>query len=64
MMDDGAVARGAMIDKPEDFAQDLSKWLERRLPVGYYGRVEIPIENGRVSMVKVTHMTRPKRVRQ
>lgn len=53
----------AYIDAHVDFAEELTRWLERRLPKGYYGYLEVPIEAGRVSMVKITEGLRPKRAR-
>jgi hypothetical protein len=49
------------IDSHAEFVEDITRWLERRIPKGYYGRLDIPIEDGRVSIVKVTRGTRPRR---
>lgn len=51
----------ARIDRPRDFTEDLTRWLEKRLPSGYYGYLEVPIEDGRVSCVKITAKIRPSR---
>ncbi len=51
----------AMIDNVADFIEDLTRWLETRIPKGYYGKVKVPIQDGRVATVMVTQMARPKR---
>ncbi len=53
----------ADIDRPQEFAEELTRWLERRIPKGYYGYIDIPIEGGRVSIVKITVGVRPKRAK-
>jgi hypothetical protein len=49
------------IENARNFAEALTGWLEKRVPSGYYGYVEIPIEDGRVSDVKITRRIRPRR---
>ncbi len=52
------------IDRHPEFVEDITRWLEARIPKGYYGRLDIPIEDGRVSIVKVTRGLRPKRAKR
>ncbi len=52
----------SMVSEPEPFAQELVTWLERgRIPEKYYGKITVPIENGRVETVLVESKNRPRR---
>lgn len=42
------------------FSSELADWLERgRIPHGYYGKITVPIEDGRVQIVLVEEKSKP-----
>ncbi len=60
----GQLVKIVTIDRHPEFVEDITAWLEKRIPKGYYGRLDIPIEDGRVSIVKVTRGLRPRRAKR
>lgn len=44
------------------FSNEIADWLERgRIPQGYYGKITIPIEDGRVQVIIVEEKRKPVR---
>ena len=42
------------------FSDEMTDWLEQgRIPDGYYGKITIPIEDGRVQLIIVEEKTKP-----
>ena len=42
------------------FSDEISDWLEQgRIPQGYYGKITIPIEDGRVQLIIVEEKSKP-----
>ena len=48
--------------KGRPFSDEMTYWLESgRIPPGYYGKITIPIEDGRVQIIIVEEKTKPVR---
>lgn len=45
----------------QSLADDMTHWIEERLPDGFYGKITVPIENGRVQLVIVEEKKKPER---